>query len=247
MKRSLSNDFPGLGSKGNHSKPKPAPEVGLSPDPAVEAKYGIVVDGVNFVEIFAQANLANLNWPPLPMITGHQQTDDLIRHQATERGYRQQPGVADESQLTTVEDNHRLQPQAAAAYWSLKREMASLDIYFRITSSWRNYDRQRLIFTDRLGWSESDQIDPARIEFVLETSAPPGYSKHHSGYVIDVAAGNLSYHDFVGSDSYQWLAADNFANSRRFGFIPSYPNDGRRQGPDPEPWEFCWVGDRATT
>src|SRR5690606_25521512 len=34
----------------------------------------------------------------------------------------------------------------------------------------------------------------------------------------------------------------NYANAKRFGFIPSYPPDGGKQGPEPEPWEFVWVG-----
>ena len=36
--------------------------------------------------------------------------------------------------------------------------------------------------------------------------------------------------------------ADNFYNAKRFGFIPSYPDDLNAQGPNPEPWEFVWVG-----
>jgi len=30
---------------------------------------------------------------------------------------------------------------------------------------------------------------------------------------------------------------------KRFGFIPSYPENSGKQGPEPEPWEYVWVGE----
>ena len=71
--------------------------------------------------------------------------------------------------------------------------------------------------------------------------APPGHSKHHTGYAIDVAAaqGDLT---FGRTQTYAWMAANNFANAKAHGWIPSYPEGSKPAGPNPEPWEFVWVG-----
>ena len=82
-----------------------------------------------------------------------------------------------------------------------------------------------------------------KINEVLTVSSIPGYSKHHSGYAADFGCGNdYLVYSFAETECYEWLSADNFKNSRMYGFIPSYPNNGGVQGPDPEPWEFVWVG-----
>ena len=38
------------------------------------------------------------------------------------------------------------------------------------------------------------------------------------------------------------MAANNFAEAKRHGFVPSYPAGAGPQGPRPEPWEFVYVG-----
>jgi uncharacterized protein with LGFP repeats len=72
--------------------------------------------------------------------------------------------------------------------------------------------------------------------------APPGFSKHQSGYTIDFRASGVGGGAFGSSRLGQWLAADNYAAAKRHGFIPSYPSGAGAQGPEPEPWEYVWVG-----
>lgn len=67
-------------------------------------------------------------------------------------------------------------------------------------------------------------------------------SKHHGGYAIDFRYPDGIYGSFRWSPGIAWLAKDNFAAAKRNGFIPSYPDDVGDQGPNPEPWEFVWVG-----
>ena len=38
------------------------------------------------------------------------------------------------------------------------------------------------------------------------------------------------------------MSADNYAAAKVFGFVPSYPVGATAIGPDPEPWEFTYVG-----
>ncbi len=70
----------------------------------------------------------------------------------------------------------------------------------------------------------------------------PGTSKHHAGYALDFRYPSGTFGEFRSTPDYAWLAADNFAVPKRHGLIPSYPDDAESQGPNPEPWEFVWVG-----
>ncbi len=87
---------------------------------------------------------------------------------------------------------------------------------------------------------ESDK----EINDILITRSIPGYSKHHTGYTIDIGCGNyLLDYSFADTECFDWLAVNNYENAKRFGFIPSYPENSGKQGPEPEPWEYVWVGE----
>ncbi|HEX2574974.1 MAG TPA: D-alanyl-D-alanine carboxypeptidase family protein, partial [Aquihabitans sp.] len=109
---------------------------------------------------------------------------------------------------------------------------------------YRSADLQRTYFLQRIeGWSTDDIVagraDDA-IDAALRWVAAPGFSKHQSGFTVDFhAAGGVA---FGTSDVGRWLAADNHAVAKRFGFIPSYPAGAGAQGPEPEPWEYVYVG-----
>lgn len=71
-------------------------------------------------------------------------------------------------------------------------------------------------------------------------SAPPGYSKHHTGYVLDIA--QAGYREFEGTPGHRWVSENGWANLLAHGWVPSYPDGATLQGPSPEPWEIAWVG-----
>lgn len=81
----------------------------------------------------------------------------------------------------------------------------------------------------------------AAINDVLRLNSIPGYSRHHSGYAMDLSesGGGLIR---AGSALELWLREARFARAVRRGFLPSYPPGGGRQGPDPEAWEYVYVG-----
>jgi LAS superfamily LD-carboxypeptidase LdcB len=80
------------------------------------------------------------------------------------------------------------------------------------------------------------------IEEVLKTSSVPGTSKHHTGLTVDLSEYKVVLTGFINTRSYQWLSQDNFFNAKRFGYVPSYPVGGTNMGPNPEPWEYIYVG-----
>lgn len=199
-----------------------------------------IFTGDEFNQLFNRVDLPNLVFPDdLPSITGDTEVDERIRQIAIDRGYRLRPMPADISRLVVVEaDRHRLQPEAAQAYRELRAAAAAEGLAIWLVSAYRSYDYQRPLFLRQVEAPYSDDAVFDRLKLV----AIPGYSKHHTGYTIDLAEGNLIFGDFADSASYAWLSANNYQNAKRHGWIPSYPPDADKQGPDPEPWEFTYVG-----
>jgi len=171
---------------------------------------------------------------PAPAITGNAELDARIRAIAEARGYKRRP----EPNRPLVDvDGRLLQPEAAAGWATLRDAAASAGIPISITSGYRPVTTQAGFLRDRLG-NRSD----AAIDNALRTVAAPGYSKHHTGYTIDMRSGAAEGFGFKNSAAYAWLAANNFANAKAHGWLPSYPDGSGLVGPIPEPWEFVWVG-----
>ena len=196
--------------------------------------------GPEFNELFTTAALPNLS--PLsasPTITDSAEMDQQIRTEAVERGYRRRPLPADYARLRLIDDGLTLQRPAAAAWLALEQDAAEHGFELELNSAYRGHRYQRTVFLRPLE-------TPYELEDLaerLKMSAPPGYSKHHTGYAIDI--GQAGHAHFGSSPAYEWMSADNFANAKQHGWIPSYPPDGGRQGPVPEPWEFTYVGVEA--
>lgn len=189
--------------------------------------------GDEFAALYAAAALPGLtSGDPTPPITGDADLDAAIRAIARERGYRPRPVAAGE--LVAI-DGRLLQPAAAEAWEALVADARSHGIRLRLVSGHRDVADQRALFLGRLAGT-----DPASIDRVLRRAAAPGFSKHHSGYAIDIAQPGAS--TFGASAAFRWISADNYAAAKRHGFVPSYPADGLGQGPDPEPWEYAYVG-----
>lgn len=169
-------------------------------------------------------------------VTGDEEVDTRIWRQARARGYVPRPVVASTELLATV-DGVPMQPQAAAAWLELKAAARDAGLRFVVSSAYRSPASQRTQFLSKLEGSSDAAIDAALTWYSI-----PGGSKHHGGYALDFRYQDGTFAEFRNTPDYQWLAADNFHNPKRFGFIPSYPDDVTDQGPNPEPWEFVWVG-----
>lgn len=211
----------------------------VSPAAADVAADGLEADA--YLGIWDDANFRGVDRPPDEVydlyidITGNADLDRRIRTRAENRGYRRQP-VANVD-LVRV-DGRLLQAPAAEAWEALQATARAEGVSLMLTSAFRDLRDQQSLFRDRLAGRTSD----AGIDAALRTSAPPGYSKHHTGYAIDVGQAGEDRPGFINTRAYAWLAADDFAQAKAHGFVPSYPEDGALMGPDPEAWEFVWVG-----
>jgi hypothetical protein len=167
-------------------------------------------------------------------ITGNQSVDDRIWDQAFNRGYVLRPIASGD--LVTVA-GVPMQPQAALAWTGLRAAARDVGMPFVVSSAYRSVSAQRTQFLSKLSGTSESAVDAA-----LTWYSVPGTSKHHGGYAMDFRYASGTFGDFRSTPDYAWLAEDNFAIPRTFGLIPSYPDDVVAQGPNPEPWEFVWVG-----
>lgn len=178
-----------------------------------------------------------------PPITGDPGADARIVGLATARGYRLRPVhsgprvvVADVPVDPALE--RPLEALLAAA------DGAGLDL--RVKFGYRSVEEQRAMFLEKIDRLRVDAIASGRadrrIDDALRWVAPPGFSKHHSGLTVDFREALGAAAGFETSAAGRWLSADDSAVARHFGFLPSYPPHSGPQGPDPEPWEYNYVG-----
>ena len=169
-------------------------------------------------------------------ITGNAPIDDRIWNLAFDRGYNVQR-QATISELVWVE-GHQMQPGTAAAWSALKAAAGQAGHAIALTSAYRSVADQKTLFLSKLYGTSTPAISTR-----LARSAPPGASRHHTGYAIDIKQVGGSNGGFGLTLAFAWIAADNYENAKRFGFVPSYPPNATDNGPDPEPWDYVFVGD----
>jgi hypothetical protein len=169
-----------------------------------------------------------------PPITGNPEIDARIRELGEARGYTRRP---EPTQNLVRTDGALLQPAASTAWEGLQAAARAEGQTLILTSGYRSGSHQASLMLGKLtGYND------ASIEAVLDIIAVPGYSKHHTGYALDMVSDTHQRFDFVNSPEYSWLAENNFERAKAFGFIPSYPEGIINAGPNPEPWELVWVG-----
>jgi hypothetical protein len=123
-------------------------------------------------------NLAEIG--PAPSITGSSGVDARIRELAEERGYRRRPLPAG---ALGRADGVPMQPAMAAGWEALQADARASGVLVQVVSGFRSHGDQVAVFVGKLrGTSDS------AIATRLRTAAAPGYSKHHTGYAVDVTA-----------------------------------------------------------
>lgn len=236
--------------------------VGNTPIPAVtipeEDPFDVTtkplkqLNGDGFKDLYESVALPNTqDITDPPPITGNDTADARIRARAEARGYRlsriPMAAIVKLENEPRLDDDDLLQPLAAQAWYKM-REAARREGYpVSLLSAYRSPKYQQDLFVERLlgrgitveqlakGTADSD------IDATLELTAVPGYSRHHTGYTIDLWCEDGST-AFLASRCYQWISANNYQKAMEFGWIPSYPEGATQQGPEPEPWEYVWVG-----
>lgn len=125
---------------------------------------------------------------------------------------------------------HWLAPRAARAFVRMREAAAEAGIELQPVSSFRSAEYQLGILRRKLERGQT-------IEEILQVSAAPGYSEHHSGRVVDLTTPGFAAleEEFEHSPAFAWL----HANAHRHGFVLSYPR-GNPHGIIYEPWHWCW-------
>jgi len=124
---------------------------------------------------------------------------------------------------------HRLTPAAAADWRALQAAARTDGVALRIASAFRSIERQAEIVRAKLARGLS-------LDAILEVSAPPGYSEHHTGRAVDVTTDGVRplEIEFATTDAFRWLSR----RAGEFGFLLSYPA-GNGHGYAYEPWHWC--------
>jgi LAS superfamily LD-carboxypeptidase LdcB len=204
-----------------------------------------VFSGSDFQSMYESTQYQNVAGTIDPTVTDVVEVDNYIKALAEKRGYKLRPQALE--QFLVSADGFLLQQPAADGWKTLKQAAAKSGINLVLTSGYRSIASQKTIFAADLAPEYqiadilSGKVDPA-LDKVLSRASVPGYSRHHTGYTIDVGCGGEGT-AFKNTTCYQWIKKDNFAQARLAGYIPSYPQGAALQGPNPEEWEFVWVGD----
>ncbi len=230
-----------------------ASQDGSSDSPKDTAQNGPIKQftGQEFKDLYYSVAYPNVQQitDPLP-ITGNLEADKRIRRMAEERGYKQTvipQGSIVKINEPRLEGDDLLQPLAAEGWKSLKETAIKDNVPLSIVSAYRSPEWQRDLFTERLyglGISASQVADgtvDSAVATTLGRAAVPGYSRHHTGYTVDLWCEDGSG-AFVNSSCYVWISKNNYQKAKESGWIPSYPEGTDLQGPEPEPWEYVWIG-----
>ena len=188
-------------------------------------------------------------------LSGDVAADRRIIEIAEGRGYVRQ--VQAQTEKLVQLENELVLPSVRDAYNEMRLAAEQDGVNLGVVSGYRSPETQRDIFLARLDAASiaqrgidasveavvSGELDGA-IDSVLVTSSIPGYSRHHTGYALDFQDLNSaeSFTRFRDTAAFDWISANNYLNAKKFGFIPSYPEGASNQGPDPEAWEYVWVG-----
>ncbi|MCH8501991.1 MAG: M15 family metallopeptidase [Aliidiomarina sp.] len=139
----------------------------------------------------------------------------------------------------------RLQPAVVAAFLRLQTAAASAGHNLHIASGFRDFERQRVIWTRK--WQASTQ-DQQALETILHWSALPGASRHHWGTDADffdpsalgTATLQLEPWEYEPGGPFASLSAWLTEHAARFGFYRCYA-DPASSGVAVEPWHFSFA------
>ncbi len=216
-----------------------------------ELKPFKIFNGDEFKQLYLSVAYPNTQQIQKPIsITGNDEADARIRKLAEERGYKQTSipqGAIVKIDEPRLENDNLLQPLSSVGWQKLKDAAKTDNIPIAIISAYRSPEWQRDLFLSRL---LVNGITPAQIAAgiqdkaingALSSAAVPGYSRHHTGYTIDLWCEDGSS-AFLNSVCFEWIKKDNYLKAKESGWVPSYPEGADEQGPEPEPWEYVWVG-----
>ena len=128
--------------------------------------------------------------------------------------------------------SQQMLPAAAAAWQAMQTAALQDQVGLLPVSAFRSIDYQVDLLKRKCAAGHC-------MEDILQVSAAPGFSEHHTGRAIDVTAfgSNPLEEEFETTDAFQWLTA----RGANFGFYLTYPRDNIH-GISYEPWHWCFRG-----
>jgi len=126
--------------------------------------------------------------------------------------------------------DQRLRPRAARAWSRMQRAAMESGISLQAVSAWRSVSYQCQVLERKLAKG-------LNIEEILQVSAAPGFSEHHSGRAIDITTPGFATleEEFEHSQAFRWMEQ----HARDFGFVLSFPRNNRhRLAYEPWHWRF---------
>lgn len=120
------------------------------------------------------------------------------------------------------------EPHCAAAWHVMQLAAMQDGIALQLVSAFRSVDYQAALIRRKIEAGKS-------MDDILQVSAAPGYSEHHTGRALDLTTPSapMLETDFEQTAAFDWLQN----NAERFGFTMSYPRDNR-YGIAFEPWHW---------
>lgn len=124
----------------------------------------------------------------------------------------------------------RMTAETLSAWQAMKAAALAAGHQLQLVSAFRSIDYQCQLIKNKL--EKGIQLDD-----ILQVTAIPGYSEHHSGRALDLHAGEGEPLEtsFELEPAFHWLCQ----NAGRFQFVLSYPRDNP-SGIDYEPWHWCY-------
>lgn len=129
--------------------------------------------------------------------------------------------------LTENESKLYLLKDACLALIVMAEEAEKEGIRFQIDSSYRSSWYQKKIFIRMMEQGRE-------FKDIIRYVAPPGYSEHALGTVVDFTPSNWR---FAGTPTYEWLQM----NARNYGFFETLPQYPKRKTPW-EAWHWQYLG-----
>lgn len=123
----------------------------------------------------------------------------------------------------------KLAPQAAAQWRMMRRAAADDGVDLEVVSAFRSVAYQTALFRSQLAAGRP-------LDDLLKSVAAPGYSQHHTGMALDIAAtgDDALDEDFERSAAFDWLSR----RAETFGFFMPYPRENSF-GFVYEPWHWA--------
>ena len=119
----------------------------------------------------------------------------------------------------------------AAPHWHRLKDAATKDgIELQLVSAFRSVDYQAQIV-------QRKQNQGLSLADILQASAAPGFSEHHTGRAVDLNTEHCAVleEEFATTEAYAWLKS----NAHRYGFVESFPKNNAHQLCW-EPWHWSW-------